>query len=370
MTRLSFGALAPRFNDVRSIAVLRAGGLGDLMFALPAIESLAAAYPDAAITLLGMPAHAALLEGRPGVPIHDVEVVPAAPGVRNGDSDPGEVEAFAERMRQRRFDLAVQAHGGGRNSNPFVLRLGARMTVGTATPDAAALTRTLAYDVQQHEVLRWLEVAGLAGAPAAQLEATLATRDGEVAQARRRLPAGERHLVIHPSASDPRRRWPPERFAAVAAAVVRDGARVHVIGDAVDVPLAASVVAAARELLPQSRRERVGSLAGELSMSELVGVLTVADLLLGNDSGPRHLAQALGTRTVGLFWAGNALNAAPLLRSAHRMLIGWITHCPICGADVTRPGWKSPRCEHDPSYLADIETDDVLDAVRSLLPPA
>lgn len=354
---------------MRRIAVLRAGGLGDLIFALPAIESLAAAYPDASITLLGMPAHAALLEGRGGVRIDDVEVVPAAPGVRNGDSDPAEVEAFAERMRARRFDLAVQAHGGGRNSNPFVLRLGARVTVGTATPDAAPLTRTLDYDVEQHEVLRWLEVAGLAGAPAVQLEATLQVRDGEVEAARRRLPAGERHVVIHPSASDPRRQWPPERFAAVAAAVVREGAVVHVVGDAADVPLADGLVEAARRLLPESLRARVGSLAGALSMSELAGVLAVADLLLGNDSGPRHLAQALGTRTVGLFWAGNALNASPLSRTAHRMLIGWITACPICGADVTRPGWKSPRCEHDPSYLADIEVDEALAAVRSLLPP-
>lgn len=350
--------------------MLRAGGLGDLIFALPAIESLAAAYPEASITLLGMPAHAALLQDRSGHPIQDVEVVPAAPGVRNGDSDPAEVEAFAERMRGRRFDLAVQAHGGGRNSNPFLLRLGARVTVGTATPDAAPLTRMLDYDVEQHEVLRWLEVAGLAGAPAVQLEAVLATRDGEVEAARRRLPSGERHLVIHPSASDPRRQWPPKRFAAVAAEVVREGVVVHVIGDAADVALADGLVEAAHELLPEPLHQRVASLAGVLSMSELAGVLAVADVVLGNDSGPRHLAHALGSRTVGLFWAGNALNAAPLSRSAHRMLIGWITRCPICGADVTRPGWKSPRCEHDPSYLADIETDDVLAAVRSLLPPA
>ena len=46
-------------------------------------------------------------------------------------------------MRARRFDLAVQVHGGGRYSNPFLLRLGARHTVGTRTPDAAELERTL-----------------------------------------------------------------------------------------------------------------------------------------------------------------------------------------------------------------------------------
>src|SRR5689334_17722663 len=106
------GVLAPRFEAVERIAVLRGGGLGDLVGALPAVDALAAAYPGASVTLLGPPSHAALLEGRPGTAVSDVEVLPAAPGVRDGDSDPEEVEAFLARLRERRFDLAAQLHGG------------------------------------------------------------------------------------------------------------------------------------------------------------------------------------------------------------------------------------------------------------------
>src|SRR4051812_36498142 len=103
VTRTSVAPLQPRFDGVRRIAVLRGGGIGDLIGALPAIDALAAAYPDASVTLLGVPSGKALLDGRPGSPVAEVEVVPPAPGVRNGDSDPDEVAAFLARMRERRF---------------------------------------------------------------------------------------------------------------------------------------------------------------------------------------------------------------------------------------------------------------------------
>ena len=70
------GDLGPRFEGVRRIAVLRGRGIGDLMFVLPAVESLVAAYPGAQVTLLGMPSHAALLAAGPA-PFADVEVLPS-----------------------------------------------------------------------------------------------------------------------------------------------------------------------------------------------------------------------------------------------------------------------------------------------------
>jgi hypothetical protein len=59
------GSVGEPFPDVRRIAVVRGGGLGDLLFAIPAIESLAAAYPSASIVLFGSRLHADLLDGRP-----------------------------------------------------------------------------------------------------------------------------------------------------------------------------------------------------------------------------------------------------------------------------------------------------------------
>jgi ADP-heptose:LPS heptosyltransferase len=355
--------LAERFADVARIAVLRGGGLGDLVFALPAVRALREAYPAASVTLLGSGVHAALLAGREVV--DEVLELPPIAGIRGDDTDAAAEAAFLEALQERRFDLAVQLHGGGRNANPFLLRIGASHTVGTATPDARPLERTLHYDFFQHEVLRWLEVAGLAGAAPVDLEPTLPVANAERFAARRLL--GGRTVVIHPGATDPRRHWPAERFGAVATAVVRDGGRVVVVGDASEAALADRVVAAAHGALGEEERLRIRSLAGRLDLSALVGVLAEAAVVLANDSGPRHLAQAVGARTVGIFVFGNTINAMPFGRGRHRIRLGRITRCPVCGRDATQIGWTAERCEHDPSYVADVPVDDVLEDVRALL---
>ena len=358
--------LHARFEGVERIAVLRGGGLGDLVFALPAIAALAGAYPGAQITLLGTRGHAALLAGRPGTAIDQVEVLPAAPGVQAGEEDPAALRDFTERMRATRFDLAVQAHGGGRNANPFLLSLGARHTVGTGTPDAPRLERTLHYDYFQHEVLRWLEVAGLAGAAPVDLEPRLPATDAERAAAREVLGTGPT-VVMHPGATDPRRHWPTERFAAVAAELARRAITTAVVGDPSEVAVAEAVVRAARAGLDAQQAKVVRSLAGRLDLSGLAGVLAEADVVLANDSGPRHLAQALGARTVGIFVFGNTINAMPFGREGNRIRLGRITSCPVCGRDATQVGWSAPRCEHDPSYVADVPVAEVLEDVLDLL---
>src|SRR3712207_6430154 len=132
---------------------------------LPALAALRSAYPSAELVLLGTPLHADLLAERPGTFADRVEVVPFSHGVRGGgEEDIGSLQVFFGKLRQERFDLGVQLHGGGRWSNPFLRRVGARVVVGSRTPDAEPLDRDLPYVLFQHEVLRLLEVVGLAGA--------------------------------------------------------------------------------------------------------------------------------------------------------------------------------------------------------------
>ncbi|WP_395401183.1 glycosyltransferase family 9 protein [Arthrobacter sp. UC242_113] len=398
ITGHGIGPVLEPFSGVSRIAVLRGGGLGDLMFALPSVAALKAAYPGASITLLGTPVHAELLAQTVG-PVDETVILPFAEGVRPGPEDDDETERFFAAMRARNFDLAVQLHGGGRYSNPFLLRLGARHTVGTRTPDAAPLERTVPYVYYQHEPLRALEVAGFAGAPPRELEARLEALPEFGQQLAQDLPLGNsgpgqgndepgqgnhgpgqgRVLVIHPGATDPRRRWPAERFAAVARKAADDGFRVYVVGDSSEKELAETVVELAVEQPSTSQpstespagesgapRPAVESLAGNLGLGELAALLAGSAVVVANDSGPRHLAQALGTSTVGIYWAGNAINAAPLGRSKHRLRLGWVTRCPVCGVDVTQVGWTAPRCPHDESTVKAVEPSEVYEDVLQL----
>ena len=387
-TGYAVGPVLEKFAGVSRIAVLRGGGLGDLMFALPAVAALKAAYPQASLTLLGTPIHAELLSQTEG-PVDETVILPFSEGVRPGAEDEGELTEFFAAMQARNFDLAVQLHGGGRYSNPFLLRLGARHTVGTRTPDAARLERTVPYLYYQHEPLRALEVAGFAGAPPLELEARLRALPEFSQQLAPRLhtpphaPDARGTLVIHPGATDPRRRWPAERFAAVAQQAADDGFRVLVIGDHSEKELAEAVVELAVGRVRAAGQaagngghgtaSQVESLAGKLSLGELAALLADCSVMVANDSGPRHLAQALGTPTVGVFWTGNAINAAPLGRSLHRIHLGWVTQCPVCGIDVTQVGWTAPRCQHDESTVEAVAPEAVYEDVRQLtamsLPP-
>ena len=354
---MGVGPVLEKFPDVARIAVLRGGGLGDLIFAIPAMAALKAAYPGAELTLLGTPIHQALLDAVTS-PVDEVRVLPFAEGVRPGEEDAEVLEEFFADMRGRNFDLAVQLHGGGRYSNPFLSRLGARHTVGTRTADAASLERTIPYLYYQHEPLRALEVAGFAGAFPVDLEARLAPAGGGALQDSGD-DDGRPLVVLHPGATDPRRRWPAEKFAELAAACAADGSRVVIVGDGSEQELAERISGLASS-------SAVSSVAGALDMAGLVALLARADAVVANDSGPRHLAQALGVPTVGIFWVGNVINAGALGRSLHRVHASWVTACPTCGIDVTQVGWTAPRCSHDESIVGTIGVQDVYEDVRSL----
>ncbi|MEU4401197.1 glycosyltransferase family 9 protein [Micromonospora orduensis] len=359
------GPTAGLVPDVRRIAVLRANALGDFVFALPALDALRAAYPSAEIVLLGAPWHVKLWRDRPG-PVDRVLVVPPAPGIRA--PEPGEQESsiddFVAAAAGEGFDVVVQIHGGGANSNPFVSRLGARLTVGLRADDAPPLDRCLPYIYYQHEVIRYLEVVGLVGAAATTIVPTLAVTDDDRAEAAQVLgPADRPRVALHPGATDTRRRWPAERFAEVARALHDDGYEVLVTGTPAEQEVVDRVVAAAGvPVRPQ---------VGTFSLGGLIGCYADCALVVSNDTGPVHLAAAVGTPTVGIFWVGNLITTANPLRGRHRPISSWMVHCPVCGVDCTpgiyphRPG--DGECPHRDSFVTDVPVIEVLEAARDLL---
>jgi ADP-heptose:LPS heptosyltransferase len=345
-------------EDVHKLAVLRANAIGDYLVSLPAIQALRAAYPAAELVLLGADWHAGFLAGRPG-PVDRCLPVPPTVGVRDDrpPSPAAAVDQFFARMQTERFDLAVQLQGGGRHSNPFVRRLGARVTAGSQAPDAPPLDRTTPYTGHQHEIHRFLEVAGLVGATPVTLEPRLQVTAVDRAEAAAALAQDDRPLVVlHPGANDPRRRWPVERLAVVGSELARKGARLAVVGTAAEQPLA-------ERLLATLDGDAV-DLVGRLGLGGLAGLLVQATLLVGNDSGPRHLAAAVGTATVAVHWCVSLGSYGPLYRARHRAPTAWRLHCPICGANGLQ---QDCRSSHTASFVADVTTEEVLAEALDLL---
>ncbi|MDQ3978697.1 MAG: glycosyltransferase family 9 protein [Actinomycetota bacterium] len=356
MSLTAVGDLVP---DVGKVAVLRANALGDFLFAIPALEALRAAYPKAEIVLLARDWHAGFVPRR--LPAVDrVVVVPNAVGIwapPGQEADDAELDRFFARMAEERFDVGLQLHGGGRNSNPFVRRLEARVTAGPRTPDAEPLDRWFTYVYYQAEIFRLLEAVALVGAAPVCLEPRLTVVEADREEAAEHLGGAGPFVALHPGATDARRRWPPACFAAVGDALADAGARVLVTGSAEEAEVVDAVVA---------RMEAPAiALAGALSTGGLAGALARCSVAVSNDTGPLHLAAAVGAATVGIFWCGNLINAGPITRHRHRPSISWRLDCPACGTNCI-----TGECDHEDSFVADIPLEEVRTSALDLLATA
>ncbi|WP_019142569.1 glycosyltransferase family 9 protein [Noviherbaspirillum massiliense] len=340
-------------SDVRKIAVLRPNAVGDFVFALPALHALRAAYPGARIVYIGKAWHADFLRDRPG-PVDDVAVLPPCPGVGlppDAHVEQGPLQAFIAAMREERFDLALQLYGGGHYSNPFIMQFGADLTLGLRADGAPPLDRHIAYRERQNRRLLLLEAAALAGADLLRLtrQPELQVTERDRREAACILPdLGARPLVVlQPGASDSRRHWPARRFAAVGDALAEQGAAIAVNGTAQEAPVV-------REVIGHMRHPAL-DLSGKLSLAGLCGVLERTALLVSNDTGPLHLALAIGTPGVGIYWLSNLIESGPLCQDRHRAALSTRIHCPVCGAENLRT-----RCAHDASFVDDVTLEEVI----------
>ncbi len=343
-------------DSIRRIAVLRANGLGDFLFATPALRALAAGFPRAELTYLGLPWMRPFVEGRYRY-IHQTRVVPPYPGLRRAEGDQRAADAeaadFFRWCQEYRFDLAIQMHGGGVESNPFVRRLGARHSLGLAGRGVIHLDQNLTYQFYQSEVMRYLELVGQLGVPADGLDMDAPELPDDEPRLRLSWPDLEPggYVVVHPGASDPRRHWPIERFAAVSDYVQQaHGCPVVVTGSLVERRLA-------RELARRTA-EPVVDLTGQLDLGALLALVRRARLVVGNDTGLAHLAYASGTPSVVVYWCGNLITAGPMKRERFRPVLSWTLDCPACGR-------RDCRCRV--SFVAEAPLEEVLTQVDDLL---
>lgn len=174
--------------------------------------------------------------------------------------------------------------------------------VGLDTPGQGRgplLDRPVRYDPTRHVALSYaalFEAARLSPAPPGRA-VPAHPQPLECRALRSRLGLGRTGplILLHPGSGDhfPGRRWPPERFSALAALLAASGATVAITGTDSEAALARQVVAASGFACH--------SLAGLLSDEDLITLLAGCDLLVCNDTGPLHLADALDTPVVGLF---------------------------------------------------------------------
>lgn len=313
---------------VARLVVLRALGLGDLLTAVPALRALADRFP-AHRRVLAAPATLA-----PLVVAHDLshEVVDVDLRAGAGSAAPRPPPAAL-----RSAGIAVNIHGRGPESTRMLTATAPRRLIAFAHPEAPESVAGPPWKADEHEVDRWCRLLACEGVPADPDRLDLAVSPCSTA-------AGA--TVIHPGAASPARRWPAERWGAVAGAERERGRRVLVTGSGAEAPLARKV-AAAGGLGP------CAVLAGRTDLSGLAATVAGAGRVVCGDTGVAHLATATRTPSVVLFGPTSPSRwGPPANRPQHRVLWRGVAGDP----HARRP---------DPALLA-ITVDDVLATLAGL----
>ena len=300
----------------RRIAIFRAIFLGDLLCSLPAFRALRLAYPEAEITLIGLPWAREFVERVPY--LDHFEEFCGHPGIMEVPYDAAHAAAGLARARAADYDVAIQMHGNGHISNGFVASLGARLSLGFCTGLDKRLDITLRFDHGTHEVWRCLHLVELLGIPveAGPIEFPIAgSEDMEAAALLADMDWNTAGPLVglHPGAKVAGRRWPPARFAEVGDTLVEQfGARIVLTGIAAERELSSAV----REAM----HSPVLDLAGKTSLGVFAALLGRLDLLVTNDTGASHLAAVTRTPSVVLFGLSGPEEWAPLDSVLHRVV--------------------------------------------------
>jgi len=305
-------ALAGRPGPL-SVTLVRPGALGDTILLLPAVALLRTALQGLKLTLLGS--------------LWAAHLAPLMPC-------PWETEDFGD------YRLVGLFSEGSSDAPPPFLRDADLTVVYTDAPDGAFVTNLTRMSVRGR-VLTWPvhppagchAAAHMAGAlaaclpsldelPGPELRAPASVAERALEWARERLPGDGPLVCVHPGGGVPRKCWPPDRYAGLIEALVALGTRPVLT----EGPADRARCAATLECLPGHLRPPV---AKPDSVEDLAALIAQADLHVGNDSGPSHLAAALGVPTLAVFGSTDPAQWRPLGPNA-------------CVVHATQPGGQDP----------------------------
>lgn len=324
--------------DLKSMLLIRPGGIGDAVHLIPVINAIKAAYPHTAIDVLAEKRNSAIFD--------------LCPHLRTLFRYDKPAELF--RALRGRYDIVIDTEQWHRLSAVVARLTAAPLLIGYATNERSRLfTHKIAYCHDEYEMQsfhRLLEPLGMQPQPTPErflnIPAAAAARGAELMGS----PTGKPIVVLFPGASIAERRWGAERFRCLAELLNGLEIRVVVVGGKEDRELGEAIVAGGGGL----------NLAGQTTLVETSAVIAASDLLVSGDSGVLHIAVGVGCPTVSLFGPGRALKWAP--RGEKHTVINKGVPCSPCTTYGT-----TPACPGDVRCMTEIGVDEVFNAVTMLL---
>jgi len=304
---------------LKKILIRGPNWVGDSILAIPAMKAVRARFPDAEITLLVRPWVAGVFKAAPFIDHLWSEPRPA--GI-------SEWIRITSSIRKRAFDLALLFPNSFESAAMIFLgRVPQR--VGYATDGRRwLLTNSLKpASGKHHQVHYYLALARAVSAEVTQPSISIEANAEEKGQAASLLASegiapGRRYLVLNPGAAyGSAKRWSEEGFAGAGDTLASElDLDVAIVGSEVERSIADSIKA--------RMRSRVAVLSGRTSLETLIGVIAGSSLVLTNDSGPMHVAAALGVPTVAVFGATDDVVTGPW--GAHAKVVREPVECSPC----------------------------------------
>ncbi|HIV72024.1 MAG TPA: glycosyltransferase family 9 protein [Candidatus Aquabacterium excrementipullorum] len=353
------------WRQARSVLLVRLDNLGDVLMCTPALKAVRQALPHARLSLLASPSGAALAPYLPMVDevlVHEASWV-KGPGMSLPAGDPASDEALLTRLRAGRFDAAVIFTTLTQSALPMAMlcRLAGiplRLAHVRENPYGLLSTWAKERDVlgpgMRHEVQRQLALLCEVGMPAPRDDRLVMAlderhrRDAREALREAGLPAGQPYVLLHPGATAASRRYPAKEFGEVARTL-------HTAGWACVFCGGPDEQALVHEALGQGQGGAL-DLSGAWPLGTFAALIEGARLLIGNNSGPMHMAAALGTPVVCLYALTNPQHTP--WRVPSRVLYREVP-CRDCLQSVC------PQAGH--GCLRGVEADEVAQAALALL---
>lgn len=293
------------WDQAEHLLCIRLDSLGDVLMTTPAFRALKAAHPDRLLTLLTSPQSAAVA---PLIPEIDRVMTYAAPWMKATPprADAGHDRAFIQQLGQQQFDGAIIFTVFSQNPLPAALlcylaeiplRLAhchenpyQLLTDWIPDPEPAQGIR--------HEVQRQLDLVAQIGCftKDQRLSLHIPQHDRQTViqhLATLGVELTRPWLLIHPGATAPSRRYAPNNFAAVADRLFLEGYQILLTGTQPEQPLI--------EQIQQQMAGSSFSLGDRLNLAELAALIALSPLLITNNTGPAHLAAAVGTPVIDLY---------------------------------------------------------------------
>ncbi|MHB0868451.1 MAG: glycosyltransferase family 9 protein [Chloroflexota bacterium] len=350
-----------RWMAARNLLLVRLDNLGDVLLCTPAFHAVRETLPEARLTLLAGPVGAQAAEMDPDL---DDVIVYEAPWMDVWErlpQDSRREQRMVEVLKARRFDGAIIFTSFRQSSLPaaylsYLAEIPLRL--GASSDGSGSLLTTRHKHPEQplmHEVERALDLVAAEGFRTSDAGLVLRVPLEEQAAVWQRLeagglPEGGSLVVVHPGCSMPARTYPWEMFAEVADLLVEElGARVVLTGDSREVDLV--------EKLRGRMRRTALPMVGQASFREFAALLSLADLVVTNNTGPAHVAAAVKTPVVDLFALTNPPQQWRPWGVPHQLLYKDVP-CAICYSRV---------CPYDHQCLRGVPPAEVVAAAGELL---